>query len=189
MHIAVFQHFRPGEQIGLHLARHGEGGRLQAAWGNRAEIKGLGRAAGRHHLREANATKAAIPGLQRRQRKGRGHRRIRRRAAGFQNGHTCLCRAARLGRHHALAARSGRLGDVPMLGSMKGRGIGHDAVSSISMGLALRRPRLPASPRPVCPAAPFLLWNPSDSTGGPRPAPCSGACQCLVQRGFSLPPF
>ena len=63
MHIAVFQHFRPGEQIRLHLACHGVGGRLQAAWGNRAEIKSLGGPTWGHHLREANPAQAAIPGL------------------------------------------------------------------------------------------------------------------------------
>ena len=168
MHIAVFQHFRPGEEIRLHFAGHGVGGRLQAAWGNRTKIKGLGRAAGGHHLREANPAQAAIPGFQRRQRKGRGHRRICRRAAGFQNGHTGLGGAARLGRHHALAARGCGLRDMPMLGCMTGRGPGHDRVSSISMGLASRRLRLPATPRRFAPPSlsfygtPRILWAGQD---------------------------
>ena len=157
MHIAVFQDLRPGEQIRLHLAGHREGGRLQAARGNRAEIKGLGRAARRHDLREANAAQATIPGLQRRQRKGCRHRRIGGRASSLQNGDTRLSCAARLGCHHALAARGCGLRDMPMLGSVSRRGPGHDRVSSSFCTPSLAPAGRSGKPPPVCPAAPFLL--------------------------------
>jgi hypothetical protein len=86
VHVAVADDLRPGEQLGPHFAGQRIGRRIETVWRDRAEIDHVSPiGTGRMDDQKADPTEAAVPRLDRRQRKSCGDDGIDGGAAGCQD--------------------------------------------------------------------------------------------------------